>query len=62
MTRGEAWIRLGFSVVGIGLLGAVLVVHGLPEGPGLVEVLGIGGLFFGWSGVRAAMWLWRDGQ
>jgi hypothetical protein len=62
MTRGEAFIRLGFSVVGFCLLAAVLVVHGLPEGPGLVEVLGIGGLFFGWTGARAALWLWRGGR
>jgi hypothetical protein len=62
MTRGEAWIRLGFAVVALALIIAILIVQGLPEGPGLVEVLGVGLLFAGWSGVRATLWLWRNGR
>ncbi|HMO07339.1 MAG TPA: hypothetical protein PKD10_06780 [Paracoccaceae bacterium] len=53
MTRGEAWMRLGFCAVGFALVVGVLAVHGLPEGPGLVEVLGVAVLFFGWSALTA---------
>ncbi|QYK41363.1 MAG: hypothetical protein KF887_18665 [Paracoccaceae bacterium] len=59
MTRGEAWFRLAFSAVGLALLAAVLAVHGLPEGPGLVEVAGIAGVFFGWSAFAATRFLLR---
>lgn len=57
--RGELWIRLLISALGIGLLAAVLVVQGLPEGPGLVEVVGVAGLFFGLSGASAGWRLWK---
>lgn len=59
MTRGEAWLRLAFCGTGLGLIGVALWGHGLPEGPGLVEVLGVAGLFFGVSGVRAVQRLRR---
>lgn len=59
MTRGEARLRLAFCGVGFALIGGVLAVQGLPEGPGLVEVLGVAGLFFGWSGVLALRRLMR---
>ncbi|MFN3970402.1 MAG: hypothetical protein ACK4GO_04235 [Gemmobacter sp.] len=59
MTRGEAWVRLAFCGIGLGLIAAALMVHGLPEGPGLVEVVGVAGVFFGWSGLRAVQRLWR---
>lgn len=61
MSRGEAWLRLAFCAVGFALIGGVLAVQGLPEGPGLVEVLGVAGLFFGWSGVTALRRLLRPG-
>ena len=46
-------MRLGFCAVGFALVVGVLAVHGLPEGPGLVEVLGVAVLFFGWSALTA---------
>jgi hydrogenase/urease accessory protein HupE len=36
-----------FSLVGLGLLVAVIVVRGWPKGPALFEVIGVAGLFFG---------------
>lgn len=57
--RGELWVRLGISALGLGLLAGVFAVHGLPEGPGLVEVVGVAGLFFGISGARAGWRLWK---
>jgi hypothetical protein len=58
-TRGELWIRAAISAFGLALLGGVFAVHGLPEGPGLVEVVGVAGLFFGLSGARAGWRLWK---
>lgn len=57
--RGELWLRLAISALGLGLLGAVFAVQGIPEGPGLVEVVGVAGLFFGLSGARAGWRLWK---
>lgn len=52
-SRGELWFRVWFSLVGLGLVAAVIVVRGWPKGPALVEVIGVAGLFFagtlGWS-------------
>ena len=48
-TRGELRFRAGFSVFGLGLLAYALFHRGLPEGPGLVEVVGLAGLMFGGS-------------
>ena len=58
-TRGEWQIRLAISVIGLWLLVAVVVIQGWPEGPGLVEVFGVAGLFFGASGLRALRGLLR---
>lgn len=57
--RAELWVRLVISLVILGLIGVALYIHGIPEGPGLVEVLGVGGLFGGISAWRAARGLWR---
>lgn len=52
-TRGEWLFRLVFSIVGLGMIGALIAIRGLPKGPGLVEVVGIAGLFFGGTAVMA---------
>ncbi len=52
-------IRLIFSVAGLAALVAVVWVQGWPEGPGLVEVFGVAGLFFGGSAVMAIRGLLR---
>ena len=57
--RGELWVRLAVSLAGLAMMLAALVVRGVPEGPALVEVVGIAGLFFGGSAVWCARRLWR---
>lgn len=55
-TRQELWFRLVFSIAGLVLLGAVVMVRGISNAAALVEVVGIAGLFFGgtafWSVYR----------
>lgn len=46
-SRGELWFRIAIAVLGLCLIAYVVGVRGLPSGPALVEVVGIGGLFFG---------------
>jgi hypothetical protein len=58
-SRGEHRLRLAVSLAGLGMLGAALAVQGLPEGPGLVEVAGIAGVFFGGSAAASARALMR---
>lgn len=58
--RPELWVRLGISLLILVLIGVAVYVHGIPEGPGLVEVLGVGGLFGGISAWKAARGLWRS--
>jgi hypothetical protein len=58
-TRGELWFRLGAGVVGLGLVGVMVALRGLPEGPGMVEVLGLPILFFGGTVIWAARRLLR---
>lgn len=57
--RAELWVRLVISLVILVLIGVAIHVHGIPEGPGLVEVVGVAGLFGGISGWKAARGLWR---
>lgn len=45
--RAELWFRLAVSIGGLGLVGAMLAVRGVPSGPALVEVLGIPLALFG---------------
>jgi hypothetical protein len=52
-------VRLGLSLLILALIAVAVFVHGIPEGPGLVEVLGVGGLFGGISAWKAARGLWR---
>ncbi len=58
-SHGESKIRLAISAVGLGLLVGVVIVQGWPEGPGLIEVFGVAGLFFGASAVMAIRGLLR---
>lgn len=60
-TRGEHLFRLVFSLFGLGCIGVLFAVHGVPRGPGLVEVVGIAGAFFGGSAVWSARALLRKG-
>ena len=60
-TRGEHLFRLIFSLFGLGCIGVLFAVHGVPRGPGLVEVVGIAGAFFGGSAVWSARALLRKG-
>lgn len=53
-TRGEHLFRLAFSVFGLACIGVLLAVRGVPKGPGLVEVVGIAGAFFGGTAVISA--------
>lgn len=58
-TRGEYLIRLVISLGGLGLLAFAIAFRGWPEGPGLVEVVGFAGLFFGGSALMAVQGLRR---
>lgn len=61
-SRGEHVFRLIFSLAGLGLLAVAIAINGLPEGPGLVEVVGFGGSFFGGSAIWSGWKLWRQGR
>ena len=52
MSEGEIWFRIGFSVVGLILVGAVVIIRGISSSVALVEVIGIAGAFFGVTLVR----------
>lgn len=58
-SRGELVFRLVFSLGGLLLLCAAIVIRGMPEGPGLVEVVGLGGVFFGGTAILSARALLR---
>ena len=61
-TRGEHLFRLIFSIFGLGCIGVLFAVQGVPRGPGLVEVVGIAGAFFGGTFVLSARALLRKRQ
>ena len=46
-TRGDLLFRLGFSLIGLTLVGAALAYRGWPQGPGGWEAIGLGTAFFG---------------
>lgn len=46
-SRGELIFRSVVSVFGLAFLGLAIFLRGVPEGPGLVEVLGVGLALFG---------------
>jgi hypothetical protein len=58
-TRGELKFRLAVSLAGVALMVFALFYRGVPEGPALVEVAGIAGLFFGGTAVWSAVRLWQ---
>lgn len=60
-TRGEHLFRLIFSIFGLGCIGVLFAVQGVPRGPGLVEVVGIAGAFFGGTFALSARALLRKG-
>ncbi|MFZ5964082.1 hypothetical protein ACOXXX_14115 [Thalassococcus sp. BH17M4-6] len=53
--RGELWFRFCFSLAGLALVVAAVIIRGIPQGPALFEVIGIAGLFFGGSAVWTGM-------
>ena len=55
-TRTELLFRAAVSVFGLGMMGFAIWYRGMPEGPGLVEVVGIAGLMFGGS---LALSIWK---
>jgi xanthosine utilization system XapX-like protein len=50
-TRGELKFRLVFSIAGLGLMVFALTHRGLPSGPGIFEIVGMGGVFFGGTAI-----------
>jgi hypothetical protein len=46
-TRGELIFRSVFSVFGLAFMGVAIWLRGVPEGPGLVEVVGVAVALFG---------------
>lgn len=55
-TRGELIFRAVFSVFGLCFMGVAIWLRGVPEGPGLVEVVGVAVALFGGTLVLS---LWR---
>lgn len=45
-SRGEVFFRIAVSVAGLAFLGFAIWSRGLPEGPALVEVVGLASVFF----------------
>lgn len=58
-TRNELWFRVAVSILGLGLLAYAVWLRGLPDGPALVEVVGLGALFFGGTLVLSVRRLMR---
>jgi hypothetical protein len=46
-TRGELQFRIVVSIFGLCLMVFAIWYRGLPEGPALVEVVGLASVFFG---------------
>lgn len=46
-TRGELQFRIAVSILGLAFMGAGVWYRGIPQGPALVEVVGLGTVFFG---------------
>lgn len=46
-TRGELQFRIVVSILGLCLMGFALWYRGVPDGPALVEVVGLASVFFG---------------
>ncbi|ETX15495.1 hypothetical protein OCH239_16005 [Roseivivax halodurans JCM 10272] len=59
-SRGEHLFRLIFSLCGLVLLVAAIVIRGWPRGAAIFEVIGIAGLFLGGSAAWSAWKLWSN--
>lgn len=63
-TRSELLFRLGFSIVGLGLLVGAVAVRGMPKGPAMFETIGVAGLFFGgtliWTAWKLVKGIYAD--
>ncbi len=46
-TKGDLLFRLGFSMIGLALVAAALILRGLPTGAGGWEAIGLASIFFG---------------
>lgn len=55
-TRGELMFRSVVSVFGLAFLGFLLWRRGVPDGPALIEVVGVALAFFGGT---LALSVWR---
>jgi hypothetical protein len=58
-TRCELWFWLIASLGGFGLMAVAIAVRGIPEGPAIAEVLGLGTVVFGYLGGRSVKRLIR---
>lgn len=58
-TKGELRFLLVASLTGFAMMVAALAIHGVPWGPGLIEVVLIPGAFLGWLLVRSVVRLRR---
>jgi hypothetical protein len=59
-TRGELKFRLAVSLAGFALMVFAVFYRGIPDGPALVEVVGLAGVFFGGTAVWSAVRLWQS--
>lgn len=59
-TRGELWFRLAVGIGGLGFVIFAVAHRGLPTGPALLEVVGVGGMFFAGTIVWSGWQLWKD--
>jgi hypothetical protein len=46
-TRAELKFRIVVSILGLAFMGFAVWYRGVPDGPALVEVVGLAGVFFG---------------
>ena len=58
-TRGELWFWLWVSAGGLAFVGVALWLRGIPDGPALVEVVGLAGVVFGYLSGRSVKRLIR---
>jgi xanthosine utilization system XapX-like protein len=59
-SRGEWWFRLCAGISGLCFLAFAIWLRGIPTGPAFVEVVGLGGVFFGGTVIWSAWKLWKD--
>lgn len=58
-TRAELKIWLALSLIGLSVVIAALVKHGIPTGPAFFEVVALPGLFLGYLFIRSVKRLIR---